>query len=370
MALKIKYFIFVAILISSNILQSQNIFEKGDSLEFNLKGYSYGQINWQNSFDNINWLDIQNETDSLLKIKANKTSFYRSKVVSCNDTYYSESSKIEVPENEYEYVDFVGKYLASDELRGRKPGTRGDSLSAFYISKLFEKSHLTKLNSPTFYKPFNTPKNGTTFNVIGLIPGHDDVLKNEVIVISGHYDHLGANGNAIYNGADDNVSGTVAVCLLARKLKDIKSKRTILFITPGGEEIGQIGTINFITSKEIPISKIKYVFNFDMIGRLIEDSLSFYGTKYNKDLIPLIINQNSANLNLAFPNMPFFNGSTSDHAIYTAYGGNNVSAFGITTGKHSDYHRTTDDWDKININGIIKITDLTYKIVEKLALDN
>ena len=84
-------------------------------------------------------------------------------------------------------------------------------------------------------------------------------------------------------------------------------------------------------------------------------------------------NQNFANLKIAFPDIPFFPGSTSDNALYTIYAENrgfHVSAFGITTGKHSDYHKITDDWEKINVLGLTKITDLIYKIVEKLALDN
>lgn len=351
-------------------LSAQKLYQKGDSLEINIDGYKFGVVQWQFSKDYNNWTDIQNANGLILKTRLETSGGFRAKIKgNCNDLYYSEIKTVDVEKNDLEYADYIGNYLASDELRGRRAWTAGDTLSAYFIANLFKESNLTPLNSTTFYKPFINRSNLPTFNVIGLIPGNDPILKNEVIVISGHYDHLGANGKNIFNGADDNASGAAGVCVLARNFKDSKQKRTLLFITPGAEETLLEGTTYFIKSNEVPVSTIKYVFNFDMIGRLRNDSVFFYGTNFNIKLIPFIQDNNTSKLNLAFPNIAFFPGSTSDHALYTNYN-KNCSSFGITTGKHNDYHKTTDDWNKINVEGLIKITDLTYRIIAKLANDD
>jgi len=360
--------IFLSILFIQKI-KTQNYFDIGDSLELNIQNYKYGVIQWQFSSDSLTWNNLNLAPDTLIKTRIDRSGFYRAQVNYCSDSYNSDIYQVDAPYSDADFIDFVGKYLASDQYGGRYPGTKGDTLSDTLISNLFQYFDLKPLNSSSYIKPFLTKTNITTFNVIGMIHGTDPILSKEVIIISGHYDHLGTvKGNTVMNGADDNASGAAGVCVLARKFRNSNLKRTVLFITPGLEESGQQGTMAFINSKEVPMSTIKYVFNFDMIGRLRSDSVFFCSTSYSPDLIPKILAQNTENLNIKFLNSGLFSGSTSDNAIYTAFkGSNNLSAFGITTGKEPEYHTYKDDWNLINVPGIVKITDLIYRIVVNLA---
>src|SRR5437868_8824694 len=110
----------------------------------------------------------------------------------------------------------------------------------------------------------NAVQNGklTTRNVIGVLPGNDPKVKDEVILLSAHMDHMGVvpeeawNGDAIFNGADDDASGVTAVLELARSLADSKPKRTIMFVLFGSEELGGYGAKNFLTHPPVPLPSI------------------------------------------------------------------------------------------------------------------
>ena len=129
-------------------------------------------------------------------------------------------------------------------------------------------------------------KETQAYNVIGIIEGRDDILKNEAIVIGAHYDHLGkggrsslaANSTEIHHGADDNASGVAAMLELARQFrKDKNNKRTLIFIAFGGEEEGLLGSKFYVNNPVFPLAKTVAMINMDMIGRLNENKLTVGG---------------------------------------------------------------------------------------------
>jgi Zn-dependent M28 family amino/carboxypeptidase len=158
--------------------------------------------------------------------------------------------------------------LASDKMGGRKPGTEGIEKAAQYIENEFKKYELKTFEGYTSYRQNFEHQGIKMFNIIGVLEG--TTKKNEFVVISAHYDHLGTKkegeGDLIYNGADDDASGTSAVLALAEYFsKRGKNERTIVFIAFTGEEMGLIGSTYF--GKDVDSTKFIAGINIEMIGK-------------------------------------------------------------------------------------------------------
>lgn len=210
-------------------------------------------------------------------------------------------------------------------------------------------------------------------NVVALLPGTDETLKNEYIVVGAHYDHLGMGGPgsgsravdtvAVHNGADDNASGVAAVIELAEKAARSKNfKRSIIFAAFGAEEMGLVGSKAFVQSPPVETDKMKGMFNFDMIGRMdsVSNALSVGGTKTAAETEELL-NRLNPGFQLAFSEEGI---GPSDHASFYLQ---NIPVFFISTGAHSDYHTPTDDAELINFEGIKKVTEYSYSLLEDIA---
>jgi aminopeptidase YwaD len=215
-----------------------------------------------------------------------------------------------------------------------------------------------------------------TANIIGYLEGSDPVLKNEVIVIGAHMDHLGngmAYGSlyekhepAIHNGADDNASGCSGVLELAEKMASEKSKfkRSYIFMLFSGEEAGLIGSAYFTKSDLYKKYDIVAMINMDMIGRLKDDKLTIEGAGTSsiwKNILDSLNNIHDK-LHLTFGESGF--GSSDQSSFYAK----DLPVLMFFTGLHSDYHRPSDDWQKINSEGEVKVLDLVYDLI--VALDN
>ena len=220
-------------------------------------------------------------------------------------------------------------------------------------------------------------KKARTENVVGMIEGNDPVLKDEYIVVGGHYDHLGFGGQgsgsrmpdtvAIHNGADDNASGTAMVIELAGKISSQKQrlKRSIILISFSGEEIGLLGSKYFTDHCPIDMKKIKAMFNFDMVGRFDKEknaiSLSGTGTSLEGDSIIRIYEKK---VGFTVTHSPDGYGP-SDHASFYA---SNIPVFYFTTGAHTDYHTPFDDAEKLDYQKEKEIGDLGYDLI--MNIDN
>lgn len=218
--------------------------------------------------------------------------------------------------------------------------------------------------------------NSNTANVIGFIEGTDPLLKDEVIVIGAHLDHLGdgmkygsmneKHEPEIHNGADDNASGSAGVIVLADKLASIKQnlKRSYIFMLFSGEEAGLLGSAYFTKSELFGKYNIVTMINMDMIGRLNEDKLSIEGAGTSSIWKTVIDSLNNLNdkLKLSFGESGF---GPSDYSSFYA---KNLPVLHFFTGLHSDYHKPSDDWQKINADGTAKVLNLVYDLVTVLDI--
>ncbi|APA01012.1 M20/M25/M40 family metallo-hydrolase [Flavobacterium commune] len=276
------------------------------------------------------------------------------------------------------------KYLSSDKMQGRFPGTKGNNEAAAYIRKYFQKYGLEKFNG-NYYQSFqlfvkegiNKMKSDTvtTQNVVGYIEGSDEKLKKEFIVIGAHYDHWGwggiASGSkkkdtmAIHNGADDNASGVAALlCILEKVSKSkVKSKRSIIFVSFSGEEEGLLGSKYFVNHLPIPKDAVKVMLNMDMVGRLnAENQIFMGGAGTFPDGVELMKNlAENSGLN---PVIHAGGVGGSDHVSFYK---SSISAVGFHTGGHPQYHTPEDDIELINFRGGALVSQYIYNALISIA---
>ena len=197
-------------------------------------------------------------------------------------------------------------------------------------------------------------------NVIGVLPGTGP-LSEEAIVIGAHYDHLGYGGDSsaspgrqeIHNGADDNASGVAALLEIARRLVAIGRPlpRKIVFIAFTGEERGLLGSAHYLKDPVVPLKDTIAMLNMDMVGRLRDNKLIVHGTG-TADEFDLLIERLNAGHNFKLVKKPGGYGP-SDHASFYE---KKIPALHFFTGAHQDYHRPEDDFEKINIDGIERVS--------------
>lgn len=208
-------------------------------------------------------------------------------------------------------------------------------------------------------------------NVIGYIEGSNPNLRHEYIIIGAHYDHLGWGGQgslvpdtvAIHNGADDNGSGTVGLLELAEYLSHNREKlnRSLVFIAFTAEEQGTIGSGYYVKNPVFSLENTIAMINMDMIGRMKDDKLTIYGVGTSPIWDSLVDELNSKfkfNLNLIKDGY-----GPSDHAQFYS---NGIPVLHFFTGIHSDYHKPSDDYDKINYQGQRKILEFISQLVFEL----
>ncbi|WP_397569509.1 M28 family peptidase [Schlesneria sp. T3-172] len=207
-------------------------------------------------------------------------------------------------------------------------------------------------------------------NVIGVIDG-EGPLADETIVIGAHYDHVGRGGQnslapgstEIHNGADDNASGTVTLLELARrfgeKARIAKPSRRLVFIAFTGEELGLLGSARYCKEPVFPLDTTIAMLNMDMVGRLKDDKLIVYGTGTSPRWEPELKQFNGdAGFKLIFKPEGI---GPSDHASFYA---KKIPVLHFFTGEHADYHKPTDDWEKINIEGVSRVANLMEAMID------
>jgi hypothetical protein len=214
-----------------------------------------------------------------------------------------------------------------------------------------------------------------TRNVVMEIPGTDQLLKNEYVVIGAHFDHLGMGGLgsgsrvpdtvAVHYGADDNASGVGMMLELAEKLaaSPKSHKRSIVIIAFTGEEMGLLGSKRFVDHSDIDLNKVNAMVNLDMVGRLNENSLVSIGGVGTADQFRKIITS-SCDTTVLKLNLSEEGYGPSDHSSFY---GKNIPVLFVSSGAHLDYHTPADSWDKINYTGMVKISDMSFRIISELA---
>jgi Predicted aminopeptidases len=215
------------------------------------------------------------------------------------------------------------------------------------------------------------PNRGIARNVIGFIPGSDPQLRDEVIVIGAHYDHLGygevgslaPEPGDIHPGADDNASGTAAIMELARLLAQNRDrlKRSVLVIAFSAEEEGLLGAEYFLQNPTVPRENIVAMLNFDMVGRMTNNRVSISGVGTAAEWEGILKAANTENLNLQLSQSA---SGGSDHMPFMR---REIPVLFFFTGMHPDYHRPSDTWEKINYEGQAQIVALAERVVYDLA---
>ncbi len=214
----------------------------------------------------------------------------------------------------------------------------------------------------------------TAPNVIGVLPGRDERLSQEHVLVSAHMDGLGiglaVDGDSIYNGADDNASGTAAILEVAEALASLpeRPKRSVAFLAVSGEERGLLGSAAFVENPAIPLERIVANLNIDMVGRNWEDTISVIGKPYSS-LGALVDSVAAAHPELRmavvgdrWPSEGFF--FRSDHFNFARKG---IPAIFFFNGVHEDYHLPSDEVDKIKFEKAARISRLVLQTVLAIA---
>lgn len=287
--------------------------------------------------------------------------------------------------------------LAHDSMEGRRTGTAGELRAARFIAAEMQRIGLQpagdsgylqrvtltaltgqngavrlRLGLPDSTGTLPTGEPRTAFNVLGAIPGSDPVLREEVVIVGAHFDHLGIGraieGDSIYNGADDDASGVVATLGMAAALRaGARPKRTVLFAAFTGEEMGLLGTRWYIARPAYPIDRTVANLQIEMIGR--PDSLAGgagkgWLTGYERSTMGDILKASGSPIVPdPRPSQNFF--MRSDNIAFARLGipAHTLSSFGL----HQDYHRPSDEADAADIPHMTAVIRAAADMVRQLA---
>ncbi len=236
--------------------------------------------------------------------------------------------------------------LSADSMEGRRTGTPGGEMARRYLDRAFAGAGLEMVGD-AYRRPFRLSTGEEGVNFVGRKQGQDTT---RVIVVSAHYDHLGRRGDAIYNGADDNASGTAAILAIARAMAGTKPAHSLLFVAMDAEEEGLQGARAFVAHPPLARARIAIDINLDMVSRNDKGELWVSGLRHYPFLRPLIEQLAArAPVTLRTGHDTPGTGSddwtgASDHGAFHA-AGIPFLYFGVED--HPDYHRPTDDFERI-----------------------
>ncbi|HVT29384.1 MAG TPA: M20/M25/M40 family metallo-hydrolase [Lacipirellulaceae bacterium] len=284
--------------------------------------------------------------------------------VAANNAVYAAAMESITTDELYKYV----AVLADDVYEGREAGSRGGHAAERYLLQQLRPYHLTPAGTDgDFVQRFRDDCR----NILVLQPGDDPQLQNEVIVVGAHYDHVGY-GNShnsfgpigkIHNGADDNASGTSVVLetIEAFARTGLKTRRSILFALWDAEERGMVGSHYWLEHPTLSLDRVKLDITLDMVGRLRNERLYVLGTRSGYGMRRLFSDPLDDSLLLDFS---WDISGNSDHWSFLEH---RIPIALLHTGLHSDYHRPTDDAEKINRQGLREICRYLLAVLIKVA---
>jgi Zn-dependent M28 family amino/carboxypeptidase len=244
------------------------------------------------------------------------------------------------------------KILSSDSLAGRKTGTNQNAVARVFIKAQFKKFKLEPLGND-YELPFSFDRRGESLsgvNMAGVI--RSKTKTDTYIVVSAHYDHLGVRDEKIFNGADDNASGTAALFALVEYFRKNKPMHNLLFVAFDAEEMGLQGARAFVKQPPVPLEKIILNINMDMVARADKNELVACGTFYYPHLKPMLLKikeQGGVRLILSHDDPQKHKGSdnwtqSSDHGPFHDA---KIAFIYFGVEDHADYHKHTDDFEKV-----------------------
>ena len=274
---------------------------------------------------------------------------------------------------------------ASDEFEGRGVGTRGQKKAANYLKDFYIQEHIASpINDTTYFQTVPAsylPDNiGDSENVLAFIEGSE--YPEEIVIISAHLDHVGIIDGEIYNGADDDGSGTVAVLEIAQAFKQAAldgytPKRSVLFLHVTAEEIGLYGSRYYSENPIFPLENTIADLNIDMIGRVDDKHIDTPDYVYliGSDRLSTDLHNISEAINKTFFNLELdytFNALDDENQFYYRsdhynFAKNNIPVIFYFNGTHADYHKATDTVDKINFELLKKRAQFIFATAWQLA---
>lgn len=269
------------------------------------------------------------------------------------------------------------RVLADDAFEGRVAGSHAERCAGDYIASRFAALGLEPAGADGYFQdvPLASLLNphapgGTGRNVIAVLPGTDATLRDEYVIVGAHYDHLGSGGTSslapgveeIHNGADDNASGVAALLDVATRLAADPPKRSVLFLAFTGEESGLLGSAFWVGQPTSPLDGAIAMLNMDMVGRLGDGPLIVYGTGTAHEWEPLL-DELGGTLELTMSYQPEGYGPSDHTSFYTR----DVPVLHFFTNTHEDYHRPSDDWEKIDVAGLEAVSTLVAKTARRVA---
>ena len=276
--------------------------------------------------------------------------------------------------------------LASDSFEGRKTGEKGQKLAAEYIANYYKERQIAATMNDGNYlqripmEYFRGRSKDSASNVVAYIKGSEK--PDEYIVLSAHYDHVGVKGQKVYNGADDDASGTSAVLEIAEAFNKAAQngqgpKRSVVFLNVSGEEIGLFGSKYYTEHPIFPIKNTVANLNIDMIGRVDEKHVNNPEFVYliGSDKISNELHQLSEATNKKYVNLELdytYNDENDPNRFYYRSDHYNFAKNGVPiifyfNGVHKDYHKPTDTADKIRYDLLQKRTQLIFYTAWELA---
>jgi hypothetical protein len=262
------------------------------------------------------------------------------------------------------HVDF----LAADEREGREAGSRGGQAAGNYVAAQLAALPLQGAGSDHgYFQPFAPNYR----NVLALLEGSDPDLKDQVIVVGAHYDHVGfgLHGNslgepgAIHHGADDNASGTAGGLELAKALCRLAQppRRSVLFVFFDAEERGMLGSRHWVAHPTLPLDRVVMMINLDMIGRL-RDELLVYGLNSGYGFRRLVSSHNGT-----LPMSIDFRRTVYPKADHFPFFSKDIPVLFFHTGLHPQYHRPSDTAELINASGMRRVVRLAFGVLCDVA---
>lgn len=374
---------FIPFSFSANGSTEAEVVFCGFGFDITKKGFSW--FDYQDMDVNGKWImilraDPELDNDESLFIPYSSD---RDKVLTAKDK--GAAGVLLVSGVEYDKKDELAKLIA-DQM-GSNSGIPAFHITRSFANKILSRSgntiekleaSLIKNRNP---EPFNCGltlkatseiefKQVETQNVIGFLEGNDPLLKNEILIIGGHYDHLGFGGpnsgsrvpdeNGIHYGADDNASGIASIIEIAEKMAANKEslKRSIIIMAFGAEEMGLLGSKYFTSNPLVELEKLVAVINVDMVGRMKEtNELMVGGTGTSvegEELLNTLVE--GTGLKLAMSPNGF---GPSDHASFYV---EEIPVFFFSTGAHEDYHTPRDVIEAINFEGLKLLDDFIYEL--------
>jgi hypothetical protein len=283
--------------------------------------------------------------------------------------------------------------LAADSMEGRATGSAGGMRAAVYLARRLEALGVQPAGDMAYFQLVPVAENAgrlrllgslealseapadqrrQTFNVIGMIPGSDPALRHEAIVIAAHYDHIGmgpaVDGDSIYNGADDDGSGSVAVLEVARALaRGPAPKRTVILFFATGEEVGLLGTQWYLRHPVVALDSTVAALMIEMIGRpdpLAGGSGRAWLTGYERSTVSQILA--AAGVPIVpdpRPDQDFFNRSDNTPFAELGVPAHALSSFGL----HGDYHELSDEVERIDWDHMTRVVQAAVDAARALA---